>query len=427
MSRFHQPNNGEKKHNIEDITRNKEENEALESAKEYFHEFDKDGSGAISRDEFALLYDDLVTCGFSLGSLQSALQELDSNGDGEISMDEYTFWLGQTNQRCAFQREFDSYDLDGSGDLDIEEFKYMCREKLGGHDLCDEELELGFSRLNASGDGLATFKEFEKWSLDNNRFRRLELSAVGVDCVAEAMTYFKYFDADKSGAIDKEEFGELYEDLRGRCKMESRGFELGSVDYCRCEMDADANGLVTFSEYIHWLIDIGSLSKDIFQNHIGEEIPLSWIVFCKYDEDGSNTIEADEFWKMCYDMGHYLNEEQLKFAVNRLDVNGSGQISYDEFATWWKDENRFEKVKLTEEGRERLMAASKYFRQFDCNHTGSVSSRDFSSIYKDLLACGFPLDSLAATLQEIDSDGNGLISFNEYLDWLVNRGAIPHT
>jgi hypothetical protein len=86
----------------EDNKRTKEEREALESAKRYFEAFDADGSGSISRDEFSLLYDDLVSCGFSMGSLQAALQDLDSNGDGEISLEEYITWLSRTNQRCSF-------------------------------------------------------------------------------------------------------------------------------------------------------------------------------------------------------------------------------------------------------------------------------------------------------------------------------------
>jgi len=58
-------------------------------------------------------------------------------------------------------------------------------------------------------------------------------------------------------------------------------------------------------------------------------VPLSKIVFDKYDTDKSGAISYAEFKSMAYDLGYYISDIELKLAVKNLDKTGSGEINYD--------------------------------------------------------------------------------------------------
>jgi hypothetical protein len=69
----------------------------------------------------------------------------------------------------------------------------------------------------------------------------------------------------------------------------------------------------------------GPISKDRSRAKSGPRA-----VFDKYDVDGSGAINVVEFRRLCYDMGYFLNEKELALDVKILDVDGDGEISYDE-------------------------------------------------------------------------------------------------
>jgi hypothetical protein len=53
-------------------------------------------------------------------------------------------------------------------------------------------------------------------------------------------------------------------------------------------------------------------------------------LFNKYDVDRSGAISIKEFRRLCYDMGYFLSDAELGMDVKMLDVDGDGEISYDE-------------------------------------------------------------------------------------------------
>ena len=63
--------------------------------------------------------------------------------------------------------------------------------------------------------------------------------------------------------------------------------------------------------------------------------PLSRIMFDKFDTDGSGAIGKEEFKNLCYDLGHFLSDQELELGMQWLDKDGSGEIEYDEFVEWY--------------------------------------------------------------------------------------------
>eukprot|EP00833_Pecoramyces_ruminatium_P009022 jgi/Orpsp1_1/1183054/evm.model.c7180000083672.1 len=59
-------------------------------------------------------------------------------------------------------------------------------------------------------------------------------------------------------------------------------------------------------------------------------MPLSKIVFKKYDTDESGTINATEFRYMAYDLGYYISDKELEVAIKTVDSSGTGNITYDD-------------------------------------------------------------------------------------------------
>mmetsp|Transcript_3877 Transcript_3877/g.5942 ORF Transcript_3877/g.5942 Transcript_3877/m.5942 type:complete len:176 (-) Transcript_3877:52-579(-) len=154
--------------------------------------------------------------------------------------------------------------------------------------------------------------------------------------------------------------------------------------------------------------------------------PLSKVVFHKYDKDQSNSIDAKELKSACYDMGHYLSDEEIAAAVHKLDSDGNGTIDYEEFKTWWKGNGRFEKLVLDDAVQTSIKNCVAYFRYFDKDNSGDISADEFRDLHKDLVKNGYGahLSDEESDLTTLDKDGDGQIDFNEYISWLVKIGTI---
>jgi len=60
----------------------------------------------------------------------------------------------------------------------------------------------------------------------------------------------------------------------------------------------------------------------------GGSLPLSKLIFNKYDTDKSGAITSTEFKYMAYDLGYYISDSELELAMKTVDSSGSGQITY---------------------------------------------------------------------------------------------------
>merc|ERR1719389_1226032 len=67
----------------------------------------------------------------------------------------------QLNNLCYLKQEFDAYDEDRRGYIDVKELKELL-EKLG-EELSEEELDQAFRELDQDGSGEIEFFEFVEW------------------------------------------------------------------------------------------------------------------------------------------------------------------------------------------------------------------------------------------------------------------------
>lgn len=115
-----------------------------------------------------------------------------------------------------------------------------------GHNLSDVELELAMKVLDRNGGGRIEYDEFLKWWRTENKFGKLQLNDEQLQALKTASEYFQYFDKDRSGSVDREEFKKLHADLV------KNKFTTKSLDLCLQDLDSNNDGkviklIVTFS------------------------------------------------------------------------------------------------------------------------------------------------------------------------------------
>eukprot|EP01088_Endostelium_zonatum_P004755 TRINITY_DN16084_c0_g1_i1.p1 TRINITY_DN16084_c0_g1~~TRINITY_DN16084_c0_g1_i1.p1 ORF type:complete len:186 (+),score=52.65 TRINITY_DN16084_c0_g1_i1:45-560(+) len=149
----------------------------------------------------------------------------------------------------------------------------------------------------------------------------------------------------------------------------------------------------------------------------GQLPPLSRRIFDKYDKDQSGNIDAKDFGSLCYDLGYFLSPQEVQVAVNMIDQNGDGKINLKEFTHFWATDARFDKLRLSDKELEWMYAAVRYFRFFDKDSNGLMDRNEFAKVHADLVKNGQTSRTLDQVLGDIDTSGDGQVSFNEYVQW----------
>merc|ERR1712000_797357 len=127
-------------------------------------------------------------------------------------------------------------------------------------------------------------------------------------------------------------------------------------------------------------------------------------MFNKYDSDNSGKISLKEFRSLVYDLGHALTDVEFDLAVKMIDSDGDGELSEDQLGI--------------------ITQAVTYFKYFDKDMDGTIDKEEAKALHADLLKNKMTQYDLETTIKDLDTDGDGKISFNEYVDWLVRKNVI---
>jgi len=120
---------------------------------------------------------------------------------------------------------------------------------------------------------------------------------------------------NKTGTITTKELGTVMRSL-GQNPTEA---EL--VDMIQ-EIDADGNGTVDFPEFLTMM------ARKMKDTDSEEEILEAFKVF---DKDGNGFISAAELRHIMTNLGEKLTDEEVDEMIREADVDGDGQINYEEF------------------------------------------------------------------------------------------------
>lgn len=81
---------------------------------------------------------------------------------------------------------------------------------------------------------------------------------------------------------------------------------------------------------MHTAVDHPELDEDV-----SDERDEVFEIFRTYDRDASGSIDRSEFARLLEALGMEVGEEELAIALDVVDANHSGRISWDEFKAWW--------------------------------------------------------------------------------------------
>jgi len=134
--------------------------------------------------------------------------------------------------------------------------------------------------------------------------------------------------------------------------------------------------------------------------------------FDRLDKNGDNALDADELSILLMDMGFSKNQAQLEATqiIKTTDVDGSGEIEFNEFASIWQ--------------RKLLSVNDSYihavFSVFDEDGDGSIDAKELAKVL-NMQGEGDD-EKIAEIIKEVDSDGDGVISWEEFHSAMVERG-----
>jgi calmodulin len=135
--------------------------------------------------------------------------------------------------------------------------------------------------------------------------------------IADFKEAFALYDKDGDGQINTKELGTLMRSL-GQNPTEPELQDLIN------EVDADGDGLINFPEF---LTLIARKMKD------ADTVKEFKEAFRVWDRDGNFFISAPEMRHLMTNVGEFVTDEEVDEIINGADIDGDGQINYQEFCT----------------------------------------------------------------------------------------------
>ncbi|OII76056.1 calmodulin [Cryptosporidium andersoni] len=133
--------------------------------------------------------------------------------------------------------------------------------------------------------------------------------------IAEFKEAFSLFDKDGDGSITTKELGTVMRSL-GQNPTEAELLDMIN------EIDTDGNGTIDFPEFL------SLMARKMKDTDTEDELTEAFSVF---DRDGNGFISAAELRHVMTNLGEKLTDEEVDEMIREADVDGDGQIMYEEF------------------------------------------------------------------------------------------------
>ncbi|KAJ3382899.1 hypothetical protein HDU84_003964 [Entophlyctis sp. JEL0112] len=245
--------------------------------------------------------------------------------------------------------------------------------------------------------------------------------------IAEFKEAFSLFDKDGDGTITTKELGTVMRSL-GQNPTEAELQDMIN------EVDADGNGTIDCPEFLTMM------ARKMKDTDSEEEIKEAFKVF---DKDGNGFISAAELRHVMTNLGEKLTDEEVDEMIREADVDGDGQINYEEFVKMMADDRTAEYKEAfaffdkAGSGKIPVSSLGRMIRSLGQNPTeaeiadlvallgGPTAAFDFAQFSGIMTKRGGSVDSeddIREAWKVFDKEGNGFISAAELRHIMTNLG-----
>ena len=130
-------------------------------------------------------------------------------------------------------------------------------------------------------------------------------------------------------------------------------------------------------------------------------------IFARFDMDSDGSLTILELAALLRSLGLKPSGDQIDLLLANMDSNGNGFVEFDELVGAILPDMNNEEMLLNQE----LLLG--IFRSFDRDGNGYISAAELAGAMAKM---GQPLTyrELTEMIEEADTDGDGVISFNEF-------------
>jgi Ca2+-binding EF-hand superfamily protein len=133
------------------------------------------------------------------------------------------------------------------------------------------------------------------------------------------------------------------------------------------------------------------------------QVKAAQSIFDDADADGSGGLDLDELQSFCSESGE--DPRMASIILAAFDEDHDGIISFNDFLRFYD---------LVEQGAGPVKIYELLFKRLDKNGDGELNETEIIA-FGDLIGSPIPLEEAQAALAMWDVDGNGSISFPEFL------------
>jgi Ca2+-binding EF-hand superfamily protein len=133
--------------------------------------------------------------------------------------------------------------------------------------------------------------------------------------------------------------------------------------------------------------------------------------FNMFDIDGGGTIETHELKEVLTQLGEAPTDDDIREMIILVDENEDGVVDFDEFITLMR-------LRMGDSGEDAEQNLRDVFDIFDADKSGFIDRKEMGSLMKKL-AQSLSEDEITAIMEEVDIDGDGEVSFEEFKNLMI--------
>merc|ERR1712106_612748 len=377
----------------------------LDDVKQAFKLLDKDGDGSITKQEMASSGQK-----FNNAQIESIFALGDINDDGALDLDEFiavmcpsaltvvSRLIGKYKNIAEVKKSFLAIDIDKDGLLSKQEVA-------GSGKFNGQEVYAIFMLGDLNGDGDIDLEEFVSLLCPTAGMAIARLTR-NVNNIGDAQQLFRILDKDGDGNITQEE-------------MRACGSKFNSqeIEAIFAVGDVDNDGAISLNEFITVMCPSASTVVGRMSKTYGnlEEIKQG---FKKLDKDGDGKISKKEM------AAAGLSGQEVDSIYKLGDTDGDGEIDIDEFIGVMCPSASTVVFKISQifKGKEGAAAA---FSKIDIDGDGLISKREMSSaVIGGSKLCKTEVDAI---FKLGDSNNDGEIDMEEFLAVMVPSSGFSQT